>query len=374
MRIALDVSPVLGTRAGVGTYVERLATALIALSPEHQYYLYSPHSLAASDIAVFEKFSNTKIVRCPTWLMRAQARWDRVDVFHGMNYKLWGRGRYGSVVTIHDLALDRIPQPSRKLFGQKSSFRRSRRTALRASRVIAVSQHTAADIAELYGVPVSRIKVVRNGPGGDFSPVEDRARIDSVKARYGIHGDDFILVSGGAEPRKNVGRVIEAFGRVPHLRERFQLVVLGGRERGVEALDDAVQRAGLASAVVFAGHVPARDLQTLYSFCSLFVFASLYEGFGMPLLEAMACGAPVVCSNTSALPEVAGDAAFLVDPTSVEAIANAIVKVVTSEDMRKDLCRRGRIRARSFTWERAAGELLEVYADLARNTGATDAH
>jgi glycosyltransferase involved in cell wall biosynthesis len=374
MRIALDVSPLLGTRAGVGTYVERLATALIARSPEHQYYLYSPHSLAASDSAVFEKFSNTKIVCCPTWLMRTQAWWDRMDVFHGMNYKLRGRGRYGSVVTIHDLALDRIAQPSRKFFGQQSSFRRSRRTALRASRVIAVSQHTAADIAELYGVTVERITVVRNGPGGDFSRVEDRARIDAVKNQYGIHGDDFILVSGGAEPRKNVGRVVEAFGRVSDLRARFKLVVLGGRERGAEALNQAVQHADLASAVVFAGHVPARDLQSLYSSCSLFVFASLYEGFGMPVLEAMACGAPVVCSNTSALPEVVEDAALLVDPTSVDAIANAIIKVVTSEDMRKDLCRRGRIRARSFTWERAAGELLEVYSDLARNTGAADAH
>ena len=300
--------------------------------------------------------------------------WDRVDVFHGMNYKLRGRGRYGSVVTIHDLALDRIAQPSRKLFGQQSSFRRSRRTALRASRVIAVSQHTANDIAELYGVPVERIKVVRNGPGGDFSPVEDRAMIDSVKARCGILGDDFILVSGGAEPRKNAERVIEAFGRVPELRARFQLVVLGGLERGPEALHHAVQRAGLASAVVFAGHVPAQDLQSLYSSCSLFAFVSLYEGFGMPVLEAMACGAPVICSNTSALPEVAGDAAVLVDPTSVEAIANALVEVVSREDMRDDLRRRGRIRARSFTWELAAGELLEVYADLACSTGVADAN
>jgi glycosyltransferase involved in cell wall biosynthesis len=240
--------------------------------------------------------------------------------------------------------------------------------------VIAVSQHTAVDIAELYGVPVKRIKVVRNGPGGDFSSVEDRAMIDSVKARCGIHKDDFILVSGGAEPRKNVERVIEAFGRVPELRARFQLVVLGGLERGAEALYHAVQRAGLASAVVFAGHVPARDLQSLYSSCSLFVFVSLYEGFGMPVLEAMACGAPVICSNSSALPEVAGDAALFVDPASVEAIAKAIVKVISSEDIREDLCRRGQIRARSFTWERAAGELLEVYADLARNTDAADAN
>ncbi len=374
MRIALDVSPLLGTRAGVGTYVERLTTALIARSPEHQYYLYSSRALAPSDIAAFGKFSNTKIVCCPAWRMGVQAWRDKVHIFHGMNYKVRGRGRYGSIVTIHDLAMDRIPQTSRKLFGQRSSFRRSRRTALRASRVIAVSQHTATDIADLYGVPAERIKVVHNGPGGDFSPVEDRTRIDSVKSRYGIHGDNFILVSGGAEPRKNVERVIEAFGRVPDLRAKFQLIILGGLERGAEALYQAIQCADLTPVVGFVGHVPAEDLQSLYSSCSLFAFVSLYEGFGMPVLEAMACGAPVICSNTSALPEVAGDAALLVDPTSMEAIANAIVKVLSSDDLREDLRRRGRIRARGFTWERAAGELLEVYAELARTTGTADAN
>jgi glycosyltransferase involved in cell wall biosynthesis len=230
-----------------------------------------------------------------------------------------------------------------------------------------VSQHTATDIAELYGVPIERIKVVRNGPGADFSPVEDRTVIDSVKARCRIHADHFILVSGGAEPRKNVARVIEAFGRVPELRTRFQLVVIGGMERGGAGLYQEVERAGLGSTVVFAGHVPADDVRALFSACSVFVFMSLYEGFGMPVLEAMTCGAPVICSNTSALPEVAGDAAVLVDPTSVEAIADAIITVIATRDIRESLCRRGPIRARSFTWERAARELLEIYAELGRH-------
>jgi glycosyltransferase involved in cell wall biosynthesis len=364
MRLALDVSPLVGTRAGVGTYVERLVTALIAISPEHQYDLYTPHPLPDADVAALDKFSNAKIVRCPAWLMGSRARWDRVDIFHGMNYKLQGWGRYGGVVTIHDLALDRIPQPSRKLFGQQSSFRRGRRTALRASRVIAVSQHTASDIAALYGVPRERIAVVMNGGGGDFYPILDKLLVDSVKARCGIVRGDFILATGGTEPRKNIARVIDAFGRVPGLRERFHLVVVGG-QRGREALHEAVRRAKLQSAVVFPGHVPLEDLRALYSSCSAFVFPSLYEGFGMPVLEAMACGAPVICSNTSALPEVAGDAAILVDPTSAEAIAAAIAEVLSSEDVREELRRRGPIRAKTFTWERSARELLQVYVGLA---------
>ncbi|HEY3196769.1 MAG TPA: glycosyltransferase family 1 protein [Nitrospirales bacterium] len=365
MRLALDVSPLVGTRAGVGTYVEQLVRALIAISPEHQYYLYTPHPLPDADVAALDKFSNAKLVRCPAWLMGSRARWDRVDIFHGMNYKLRGWGRYGGVVTIHDLALDRIPQPSRKLFGQQSSFRRGRRTALRASRVIAVSQHTASDIAELYGVPRHRIAVVSNGAGADFYPIGDKFVIDSVKARCGIVREQFILATGGAEPRKNIVRVLEAFGRVPGLRDGFHLVVVGGVDRGSGLLHKTVHQTKLQSAVLFPGHVPTEDLRALYSSCSAFVFPSLYEGFGMPVLEAMACGAPVICSNTSALPEVAGDAAILVDPTSVEAIANAIAKVLSSADVREELHRRGPIRAKSFGWDRSARELLAVYADLA---------
>ena len=365
MRLALDVSPLVGTRAGVGTYVERLIRALIAISPEHQYYLYTPHPLPDADVAVLGKFPNAKVVRCPAWLMGRRARWDRVDIFHGMNYKLRGWGRYGGVVTIHDLALDRIPQPSRKLFGQQSSFRRGRRTALRASRVIAVSQHTASDIAELYGVPRERIAIVTNGAGGDFYPIVDKLLVDSVKARCGIVRGDFVLATGGAEPRKNIVRVLEAFGRVPGLREKFHVVVVGGVDRGSGLLHETVRRAKLQSAALFPGHVPPEDLRALYSSCYAFVFPSLYEGFGMPVLEAMACGAPVICSNTSALPEVAGDAAILVDPTSVEAIANAMARVLSSEDVREELRRRGPIRAKSFGWDRSARELLQVYADLA---------
>ena len=375
MRIGLDVSPLVGTRAGVGIYVERLVNALIAASPQHRYYLYAPGPLPASDVAVFEGFSNTKLVRCPAFLMGCRARWDGVDLFHGMNYKLRGWGRYGGVVTIHDLGLDRIPQASRKLFGQHRSFLRSRRTALRASRVIVVSQHTASDVAELYRVPRERIAVVRNGAGGDFYPITDKGVVDSVKTRCGLQRGDFVLATGGAQPRKNIVRVIEAFGRVPELRKRFHLVVVGGLEWGGDALYEAVARSGLQSAVVFPGHVPPEDLRALYSACAMFVFPSLYEGFGMPVLEAMACGAPVLCSNSSALPEVAGGAAILVEPTSVEEISAAMAKVLSNKDVRDELRRAGLARAKTFTWERAARELLGVYAGLARDAACvSDAH
>ena len=140
-------------------------------------------------------------------------------------------------------------------------------------------------------------------------------------------------------------------------------------------LYDATARVGLQSAVVFPGHVPPEDLRALYSACAMFVFPSLYEGFGMPVLEAMACGAPVLCSNSSALPEVAGGAAILVEPTSVEEISAAMAKVLSNKDVRDELRRAGLARAKTFTWERAARELLGVYAGLARDAACgSDAH
>src|SRR5438445_5970069 len=196
MRIALDVSPLARNRAGIGTYVAHLLTALVRIAPEHEFFLYTPHPLPEKDHAFFDAQPHVRIVRCPTWLMGLGARWDRIDVFHGLNFKLRGWGRYGGVVTIHDLSLDRLRLPSRKLFGQGHSFRRTRRTARRASCVVTVSEHSVNDISELYGVPRERIAVVYNAVSQEFYPVHDPAVQASVKARYGIRHEAFVL-SGG---------------------------------------------------------------------------------------------------------------------------------------------------------------------------------
>src|SRR5207245_212124 len=225
MRIALDVSPLARDRAGIGTYVAHLLTSLVRLAPEHEFFFYTSQPLPAKDHAFFNAQPHVRIVRCPLMLMGLRARWDRVDIFHGLNFKLRGWGRYGGVVTIYDLSRDRLPQPSRKLFGQRRSFLRTRRTALRASRVVTISAHS----------------------------------------------------------RKNIVGLIEAFGRAPRLREKLNLIVVGGMERGADAILEAVRRARLDEAIIFPGHVPLEDLRVLYSACSLFVFPSLYEGFGMPV-------------------------------------------------------------------------------------------
>jgi glycosyltransferase involved in cell wall biosynthesis len=370
MRIALDVSPLARNRAGIGTYVAHLLTSLVRLAPDHEFLLYAPNRFPKKDHAFFDVQPHVRIIQCPRLLMVLRARWDQVDVFHGLNFKLRGWGRFGGVVTIYDLSLDRIPQPSRKLFGQRWSFLRTKRTAKRASRVVTISAHTAKDIVELYGVPRERIAIVGPAVGPEFYPVVDPAVQASVKARYGIRREAFVLSGGGTEPRKNIVGLIEAFGRATQLRERLNLVVVGGMERGAEAIREVVRRARLEEAVIFPGHVPLEDLRVLYSSCALFAFPSLYEGFGMPVLEAMACGAPVVSSNAASLPEVVGDAALLVDPRDPEAWAQAMTRVFEDANLREDLRRRGALRVKVFSWEQSAREQLRVYKELAQGKTA----
>jgi len=170
MRIALDVSLLARNRAGIGTYVAHLLTSLVRLAPEHEFLLYTPDPLPQKDHAFFIAQPHVRVVRCPTLLMGLQARWDRVDIFHGLNFKLRGWGRFGGLVTIYDLSLDRLPQPSRKLFGQRRSFLRTKQTALRASRVVTISAHSAKDIVELYGVPRERIALVIPAVSPEFYP------------------------------------------------------------------------------------------------------------------------------------------------------------------------------------------------------------
>src|SRR2546425_9106991 len=366
MRIALDVSPLARNRAGIGTYVAHLLTSLVRLAPEHEFFFYTSQPLPAKDHAFFNAQPHVRIVRCPLVLMGLRASWDRVDIFHGLNFKLRGWGRYGGVVTIYDLSRDRLPLPSRKLFGQRRSFLRTKRTALRASRVITISAHSAQDIVELYSVPRERIAIVSPAVSPEFYPVSDPAVQASVKARYGIRREVFVLSGGGAEPRKNILGLMEAFGHATRLREKLNLVVVGGMEHGADAIREAVRRTRLEAAVVFPGHVPLEDLRVLYSACALFAFPSLYEGFGMPVLEAMACGVPVVSSNAASLPEVAGDAAVFVGPRDPEAWAQAMSRVIEDANLRHDLRRRGALRIKAFSWEQSAREQLLVYQELAQ--------
>jgi glycosyltransferase involved in cell wall biosynthesis len=224
-------------------------------------------------------------------------------------------------------------------------------------------------------VPPERIHVIGNAvDDDDFHPVRDAWLLAAVRERYGI-GSRFILYFGGFDLRKNVPRVIEAYARLPeHLRREYQLVVAGRYHNLGHPLfpdpRETVRRLGLEGNVVFTGQIREQDKAPLFSAATVFAFPSLYEGFGIPVLEAMACGTPVLTSNLSALPEVAGDAGLLVDPYDTDAIAQGLVDLLDHQERREELARRGLERARRFTWQQVAEQTVRVYRSVVRGQGS----
>jgi glycosyltransferase involved in cell wall biosynthesis len=286
------------------------------------------------------------------------ARRDRCDVIYFPYPILPPYRPIPTVAMIHDLGFVRFPEhyPAdmlRNLVGPMRS------AATRATHLVAVSESTKRDLVELFGITADKISVVYHGVGAEFAPLPD-AR-EKVRARIGIERP-YVLFVGTVQPRKNLPRVIEAFARV--VREQgilHELVIAGQKGWLPEESMNAPQKFGVEHRVRFVDYVPEEMLPALYTAADALAFPSLYEGFGLPVLEAMACGVPVLTSKTSSLPEVAGDAALLVEPTSAEDIAQGLSRILSDESLRIALRDKGLARARSFTWANSARALISAF-------------
>jgi len=227
---------------------------------------------------------------------------------------------------------------------------------------------TKRDLVEAYGVPRKRVTVVYPGRDESLRRVEDPGLVGGVKDAYGVTGD-YILYVGTLHPRKNLMRLVEAFAmlqrRLGPSSSDLRLVLAGQKGWLYKPIFDQVSKLGLVDQVLFPGYIAHSDLAALLSGARCFVFPSLYEGFGFPVLEAMACGTPVVCSDTSSVPEVAGDAAVSVDPSDTEAWADALYQILASACLRHTLVQCGYRQVQQFSWSRAAREVLEVFAEVA---------
>ena len=321
----------------------------------------------------------TALLRIPLGLPAVALR-RSVDVLH-VTYNAPPVVSCPVVVTIHDISFEHYPEffSPRDYAILKTLVPFSAR---RAARVITVSQHAKREIVQRYGIDPQRIAVTYEAAAQQFQPVSDPAALRAVRSKYGIGDRPFLLALGNLQPRKNIGRLIEAFGQAVAsdqltvdsrqsetngeqrriTSEDCSLVVAGKALWRESEIFATVQQAGLEDRVVFPGYVDDADLPALYSAATAFVYPSLYEGFGLPPLEAMACGTPVVCSNAASLPEVVGDAAINVDPLSVDSLAQGLYDVLASADLRVDLRARGLRRAAQFSWDRCAAETLAVYA------------
>jgi glycosyltransferase involved in cell wall biosynthesis len=263
------------------------------------------------------------------------------------------------VVTVHDVAFKRYPQffsfRDRLLFATLLPT-----TLRRASAVIAVSRHAQQEILWAYPYLAGKVHVTPEAPGASFRPVDQEELLEPVRFRYGIHAE-YVLAVGNIQPRKNLLRLIQAFALLRQQRASLQLVVVGQAQWKSSAVYVEVQRLGLEQDVVFTGYVPEEDLVLLYNGAQIFAYPSVYEGFGLPILEAMACGTPVVTSSVSSMPEVAGEAALLVAPDDVQAIAEAMSTLLRDENLRHTMGARGLEHTKRFSWEETARHTLAAY-------------
>ncbi len=377
MRIGIDGSSILPQRTGMGHYTGHLLAHLAGADPSHGYVVFLNSMRHRPPREPWMERGNVSIVhrRLPGPLLLYAWRYfnrpaierlvGEVDVFHSPATYVPPQRRGARVTTVHDLYFFRHPEDCTMLGGRFLRATVPRRLR-EMDRIIAISEATRQDLIELLSVPPERIAVVYLGVDPRFRRVENPAERTAVCARHGLP-DRFILFIGTLEPRKNVERLIEAYSLVRReIADAPPLVLVGSRSKSSGQVDAAVERLGLARHVVFAGYVPHADLPALYSAADLFVLPSLYEGFGMPLLEAMACGTPVVAGDTSSLRELAAGRGVLVNPLRADDIAGGLVRVLRDPSLRAVSVERGLQFARTLTWERCARQTLDVYVEAVR--------
>jgi glycosyltransferase involved in cell wall biosynthesis len=380
MRIAIDYSAAVNQRAGVGRLVRNQVLALSEVDHVNQYQLLYARPNRGSGPPMFPKarnFSRHQVGLRERWLtimwhranLPLPADWlsGPVDVYHSPDFVLPPLRRARGILTVHDLAFLMRPEcADARLRAYLEEV--VPRSVQRADFIIADSENTRNDLVVLLGVRSAAVAVVPGGVEERFTPVSDEAALRLARQRLTVGDAPFILSIGVIEPRKNLNRLMDAFAM---LKQRavgppgLKLVLAGGRGWLVEGILEHHAASPVRHDILLPGFVPDDLLPAAYTAASVFAFPSLYEGFGLPILEAMACGTPVVASRASCLPEVAEGAAVLIDPDDTEELAHALEQAVCDAELRLQLIERGRARASEYTWNRAAKALLDVYARVA---------
>ncbi len=370
MRVLMDLTSAVQGHGGLGRYADELTRALIALDRGVDLRIFYNDPLGRLPSPPVDALPR-KVLGWSnkTWRLTAlfskytHVSMDRLlgkaDVFHATDHLLPRLSRTRSVFTLHDLAFLRVPEAhlplNRWFLKLMMPFFLGQ-----ADAIIAVSEFTKRDALAYYALDESKFQVIPEGVSTDFRPVLDPLRLAGVRRRYGLP-DRFILFVSTIEPRKNLSTLWAAYRALRSEGRTEGLVVAGRKGWLYEDTMVRLREAGLEDEVIFLGHVAEEDLPAVYTLADCFAFPSLFEGFGLTPLEAMASGCPVVCSNSSSLPEVCGDAAILVAPHDVAALASALRRVLSEPALQADLKRKGIRQAALFTWESAAKKTLEVY-------------
>ena len=368
LRIAIDARKI--RDYGIGTYLRNLLRQLSRLDSETEYVVlcYSADGPSFEELGqnfrtIPEKarpYSVGEQLRIPLDLRR-----EKVDLFHAPHYVLPPLTPCKAVVTIHDCIHLRFPQYLPNRLGYAYARSSMWMATHRANRVLTVSEASKRDILRYFRVPERKIDVIYNAIDDRLGETPTPEEIERVRERYQLNAP-YVLYAGNIKPHKNLERLIEAFHTLrqdPDLGH-VKLLIIGDEISKYATLRRAVHRYKLHKYVRFFGFVPDKTLAVLYRLARVFVFPSLYEGFGFPPLEAMASGTPVITSNVSSLPEVVGDAALLIDPLDPNEIAQAIRRVLMDSDLRDDLSQRGLRRVKEFSWERSVRRVREIYGEV----------
>jgi glycosyltransferase involved in cell wall biosynthesis len=364
MRIGIDARLVYYSKAGIGQYIVRLAEALAKLDTEGVEFALLQSRKDRTQIVDDHGFNRRSVWtpshhRLEQFTLHLEISRLRLDLLHSPDFIPPFRRNCRSVITIHDLAFLLYPhfltKESARYYGQIDQAVR------RTDHIIAVSESTRQDAIKLLGVPERKITVIHEAANPMFRQIDAEEARCHVAETYGLD-EGYILFVSTIEPRKNLPALLQAYRKLLDDYKRPEKLALAGSRGWLsDEVYQMVERLHLSDRVRFLGRVPTEHLVYLYNAARLLVHPSFYEGFGLPPLEAMTCGTPVVVSNVSALPEVVGDAAWLVDPHDVDELTVAMWRILTDEDVRGSLITKGLKRAKMFSWERAAQETLDVY-------------
>lgn len=363
MLIGIDASRVLvQQRTGTEVYSLNVIRQLLHIGDGHQFRLYWRESPPASLGFVGPAVQNRVVAMPRVWThlgLGPEVTANPPSVLFVPAHVVPAVRRCPAVVTIHDVGYLHYPETYTK--SRWWSLHLSTRfSASQARLIIADSKATKADLVHHYNIPAEKIRVVYLAGDPIFQPMESAMAIDEVKRRHGIAGEYFLHL-GTLQPRKNIDGLVRAFAEFTRTAGNAHKLVLAGRKGWLfESIYRVVQNLGLVDAVVFVDYVSDEDLPALLNGATALVFPSYYEGFGLPALQAMACGVPVIASNVSSLPEVVGDAGLLIDPYDTSQIANSMARIVSDQNLRNDLHQRGLERAKLFSWEQCARETLAV--------------
>ncbi len=368
MRIVIDAHMIGSGETGNETYVSNLVRGLAAIEAHHDYTLLATApALCQSLVNGHNNFSLRQVSANPflriPWQIPHQLRRNPADLLH-VSYIAPPLSPCPTVVSVHDIIYALMPEAfsprDRLILSSLVPF-----SMRRAAKVLTLSESSRQDILARYRLAPDKVVAIHLAPADHFRPAPV-AEVERTRQKYDT-SQPFILAVGNLQKRKNLVRLVEAFMQAKRKHKlSHRLVLVGQQHWGYQAILASVREKNVTEQVVFTGYVPDEDLPALYSAADLFVYPSLYEGFGVPVLEAMACGTPVVTTNTSSLPEIAGEAASLVDPYDTQAIAEAIGMALLDDDLRQALRTKGLEQAGRFSWTETAKRTLRVYQDVVR--------